>query len=164
MCRRASPSVSKNMYDVTTRPGLVQRDFTVSKCVAKSVSLFLSVCLCVCKSVGLFLTCVLECVKECLYVYECWCVYATVCLSSLARCLRVSKSVSTDFYDVTTCASLVQGDCTGFHRGCTLWGHHFCTPRAHGGILRATFLASNLLVGFHPVFAFISQLKMHFEV
>ena len=71
MCRRASKSVSKNMYDVTTRPGLVQRDFTVSKCVAKSVSLFLSVCLCVCKSVGLFLTCVLECVKECLYVYEC---------------------------------------------------------------------------------------------
>ena len=64
-------NVSKIMYDVTTRPGLVQRDFTVSKCVAKSVSLFLSVCLCVCKSVGLFLTCVLECVKECLYVYEC---------------------------------------------------------------------------------------------
>ena len=34
MCQRGSKSVSKIMYDVTTRPGLVQRDFTVSKCVA----------------------------------------------------------------------------------------------------------------------------------
>ena len=81
MCLRVSKSVSKIMYDVTTRPGLVQRDFTVSKCVAKSVSLFLGVSLSSCMSVCVFNACVLQCVNECVSVYECQYVYASsVCV------------------------------------------------------------------------------------
>ena len=156
-------SVSRYICDVTTSPGLVRRDCTVSRCVARVVSLALRVCMCVCKSVSVF-------------IHECYSVWMTalvfvwldVCMH---QCLWVScmskgvfQSVSTSICDVTTRPSLVGGDCTGFHRGCTLSGHHFCTPWAHGGILRGTFLASSWLVGFHPVFAFISQIKMHFEV
>ena len=90
--------------------------------------------------------------------------YATVCLSFWPRayvCLKVCLQISMT-------SQLVQAWFKEIAQGFTEVAHFggiiFARPRAHGGMLRATFLASNLLVGFHPVLAFISQLKMHFEV
>ena len=76
----------------------------------------------------------------------------------------MSKSVSTDFYDVTTRPAMVKRDFTGFHRDFTLLANHLGTPRAQGVTRGANFLASTLFRQFHPVFTFIAVSKVHFEV